>query len=276
MSDAARALEADRDAVNRIVRSRVRCRFQLTAEACAELIIDGHARRQNARPVAAAAAELSLDDLYLASACARGDEDAWQEFRDRFFAYIGDFARRFLPAAAAADVRDQLIADLWQRQRLGQYDGRSSLRTWLGALVTHAAINARRSASRTGSLALKQVREPRVEIDREDPVVKREFADRVNRAIAGLDAESKLLLLLYYEQGLTLEQMSMVLDASKATLSRRLAKTRDALRTAIDRMSGEGRAAPRAVSHRVDLSRLEWDLAGALGWAPQKNRGSGV
>jgi RNA polymerase sigma-70 factor (ECF subfamily) len=272
-----RAPRADHAGVASLVRDRVRCRFQLTADDFADIIIATHARQPGRRAIADFAAALSLDDLYLATACARSDEDAWREFRDRFFNYLGDFARRFLPAAAAEDVRDQLIADLWQRQRLGQYDGRSTLRTWLGALVTHASINARRSAQRTETLTAATLREPRVPADREDDVARREFAVRVNRTITGLDAESKLLLLLYYEQGLTLEQMSTVLNASKATLSRRLTKTRDALRAAIDAMTDDRQTDATATArHHLDLSRLEWDLAGALGWAPQKNRGSGV
>lgn len=277
MTDPVRAPGADHLAVAGMIRDKVRCRFQLTAEDFAHTVIDAHARQQGPRDIAAFAAALSIDDLYLAAACARGDEEAWREFRDRYFSYIGDFARRFLPAAAADDVRDQLIGDLWQRQRLAQYDGRSTLRTWLGAMVTHASINARRSAQRAGTLAAEKRNEPGATVNREEDVARREFALRVNRAVTSLDAESKLLLLLYYEQGLTLDQMSTVLNASKATLSRRLSKTRDALRTAIDAMADDrspDRTAP--VPHHLDVSRLEWDLAGALGWAPQQKRGSGV
>ena len=275
MNDRHGAAGEDHAALVNLIRHKVRCRFQLTAAAFADVIVESHDRQHIAIALDDFAESLSLDDLYLAAACARGDEDAWREFRDRFFNYIGDFARRFLPAAPAQDVRDQLIADLWQRQRLDRYDGRSSLRTWLGAMVTHASINARRSTQRTETLSVAPTQQSHVPADREDDASRREFAARVNAAIADLDDESKLLLLLYYEQGLTLEQMTTVLNASKATLSRRLTKTREALRAAIDAMSSD-RHADGTRTHHLDLSRLEWDLAGALGWAPQKNRGSGV
>ena len=263
------------DAVTTAVRARVRCRFAVSEQDFAAIVRERMSAAWDAE-AASRLTSLSLDDLYLATACARGDEDAWREFRDRHFAFIGDFSRRFLPADAAQDLRDQLIADLWQRRRFDRYDGRSSLRTWLGALITHAAINQRRSRQRNAALIAAPAGEPRVEIDREDEAAHREFAGRVDRAIAALDDDNKLLLLLYYEQGLTLEQMSTVLNASKATLSRRLASTREQLRAAIE-AAGDDRPAVAPARHRLDVSRLEWDLTGALGWAAlQKQRGSGV
>lgn len=263
------------DAITAAVHARVRCRFALSEPDFVAFVRERMAARADAA-AEARVTSLSLDDLYLATACARGDEDAWREFRDRHFAFIGDFSRRFLPADAAEDLRDQLIADLWQRRRLDRYDGWSSLRTWLGALVTHAAINERRSRQRAGTLIAAPAHEPRVQVDREDEAARREFAGRVDRAIAALDDDHKLLLLLYYEQGLTLEQMSTVLNASKATLSRRLAGTRERLRAAIE-AAGDDQHPVAPARHRLDVSRLEWDLTGALGWAAlQKQRGGGV
>lgn len=84
---------------------------------------------------------LSLDDLYLATACARGDDKAWKECAERYFGFIRDFARRYLPKVEAAELADQVIVDLWERGKMGRYEGRSSLKTWLGAVVAHAALN---------------------------------------------------------------------------------------------------------------------------------------
>jgi RNA polymerase sigma factor (sigma-70 family) len=219
-----------------------------------------------------------VSDLELAKACCRGDEAAWQEFRDRYFTYIRDFARRFVHERAAADVADQVIADLWQRARLAQYDGRSTLKTWLGAVVAHAAINAgkveRRTTALTPQMWERASMTAGVAADQESS---RAFTVLVERAIGELTADNKLLLLLYYEQGLTLDEMAIVLGGSKATLSRRLSGLRSALRDAIDANARrELRVDADALRERLDFARLEFDLAAALGGDRVEEKGGGV
>jgi hypothetical protein len=141
-----------------LVARQVRFRFAIDANAFADHLaasvpsgtsLEDHARR------------LSLDDLYLAAACARGEEAAWEECLARHGAFIRDFARRFLREPAASDVADQVVADLWQRGKMARYQGRSTLRTWLGSIVAHAALNAMQAGRRTMPLE--------TEPDGEDP-----------------------------------------------------------------------------------------------------------
>ena len=68
----------------------------------------------------------------------------------------------------------------------------------------------------------------------EDEDTHRRFATLVTRAMGELEPDAKVLLLLYYEQGLTLDEMVSVLGTSKATLSRRLDRLRRGLREAIE------------------------------------------
>jgi RNA polymerase sigma factor (sigma-70 family) len=217
-------------------------------------------------------------DLELAKACCRGDEDAWREFRERYFSYIRDFAKRFVHERAAADVADQVIADLWQRSRLAQYDGRSTLKTWLGAVVAHAAINAGKVERRTTTLTPRMWERASMTTGAAaDAESGRAFTLLVERAIEELTPDSKLLLLLYYEQGLTLDEMANVVGGSKATLSRRLSGVRSALRDAIDANARrELRVDADALRERLDFARLEFDLAAALGGSRMEGKGDGV
>lgn len=219
-----------------------------------------------------------MTDLELAQACCRGDDEAWREFRERYFNFIRDFARRFLHDRAAVDVADQVIADLWQRARLAQYDGRSTLKTWLGAVVAHAAINAGKVERRTTTLSPRKGEAASVNSNAaEDVESGRAFAALVDRAIGDLPPNDKLLLLLYYEQGLTLDQMTNVLGGSKATLSRRLTALRSALRDAIDANARrELRVDAAALRERLDFARLEFDLAAALGGTRMEREGDRV
>jgi DNA-binding transcriptional regulator LsrR (DeoR family) len=75
-----------------------------------------------------------------------------------------------------------------------------------------------------------------------------------------------VLLLLYYEQGLTLDEIAGTLGGSKATLSRRFKQLRQELREAIEvRAQEELRVDAGTLRERLDFGRLEFDLAAALG-----------
>jgi RNA polymerase sigma-70 factor len=253
-------------AVRAAIERDVRCRFSLSAASFADLVLGrAHAHQPDGDP-RDYVARLCLDELYLAVACSRGEEAAWRECRERFFAYIRDFAKRFVHERAAADVADQVIADLWQRGRIAKYDGRSTLRTWLGAVVAHAAINAGKAERRMIAFEPPMMERPPAPADAiEDVETRRAFAALVAQAIAGLEPEGKLLLLLYYEQGLTLDQMEGVVGVSKATLSRRLDRLRRGLREAIETSARRDlRLDAEALRERLDLGRLEFDLAAAL------------
>jgi len=244
------------------IEREVRSRFSLSAAAFFDLVSE----RAGARQADRADLRLCLDDLYLAMSCARGDEEAWREFRERFFSYIRDFARRFVHPRAAADVADQVIADLWQRGRIAQYDGRSTLRTWLGAVVAHAAINAGKVERRTTPFESRMIEGRAPDTGSiEDEEERRLFAGVVRRAVAEVEPEDRLLLQLYYEQGLTLDEMAPIAGASKATLSRRLDRLRRRLRATIEAHTRrEMRLDVETLKGGLDFSRLEFDLAAAL------------
>ena len=254
-------------AIQTIVDAQVRFRFALGREDFAgQVAADAEARSPGAAE--AHVRRLSLDDLYLAAACAGGEESAWEECLARHGAFIRDFARRFLREPAAGDVADQVVADLWQRGKMARYQGRSTLRTWLGSIVAHAALNAMKSGRRTVPL------EEGEDVPRTGPPVaegllgheRSLLEDLVKEAMTNLEPEAKLLLLLHYEQGLTLDEIASVHGGSKAALSRRLQRTRDELRVAIDSLARRaGGSSADALRAGIDLGHLELDLARLLG-----------
>lgn len=247
-----------------IIEARVDLRFDVTAAGLADHVAE-LAAVAGVRPVDHAV-RIALSDLYLATACEANDNRAWVECEARYFGFIRSFARRFLPDAAARDLADQIIADLWQRRKIGRFAGRSTLKTWLGAVVAHAAINARTASA--GVVALEAAglrgydgRPPRPN-GPEDADTGRVLSDLVTRAVAGLRPDEKLLLQLYYEQGLTLDQMERAVHTSKATLSRRLKKIRENLKEAVDDLAGRSYGVSAAsLRERLALDRLELDLS---------------
>jgi RNA polymerase sigma-70 factor (ECF subfamily) len=252
-----------------VVQARVSVRFAVDVRSFCERVVQ-LARRSAANP-ADHATRLSLDDLYLATACAEGDEAAWAECAKTHFSFIRDFARKFLADAAARDLADQVIADLWQRHKIGRYEGRSTLRTWIGTVVANAAVNASRSPRTVGLRSnplpdASTVRQPSTPVRLEDAAAERDLAALVAQAVGELAPEDKVLLQLYYEQGLTLDEMEGPLRMSKATLSRRLKRVREQLRESIDRLArGSFGVSADALRDRLELDRLELDLAALLG-----------
>lgn len=89
----------------------------------------------------------------------------------------------------------------------------------------------------------------------------------VRTAIDRLDAESKLLLLFHYEQGLSLDHMAPLFGASKATLSRRLKRVREQLRTTVERLAAAecGPGAAASLGRGIARAQGEFDLAALLG-----------
>jgi len=259
---------AGRTEVLALVAERVQLRFALDAVTFADHLLDlwDGADSGTGRGIGDHVRRLSLDDLYLATACSRGDEKAWEELAGRHLGFLRGFARRFLKEPAATDVADQVLADLWQRGKIARYGGRSTLRTWLGAVVARAALNAAAARPRTASLegedrVCDQVLKC-LPVDLAANQTRSLLTGLVAEAIGGLPPGDRLLLYLYYEQDLTLDQMALALHASKATLSRRLIRVRSVLGAATEslarRSAGTSTDALRA---GIDLAGLELDLS---------------
>ncbi len=251
------------DELQGLIAREVRIRFELDAAGFA-VRVQALGETQVAR--------LALDDLYLATACVRNEERAWQELSARHFDFMREFARRFLPAAAARDLADEVIADLWERGRMRQYEGRSSLRTWLATVVAHAALNSRKAKARFVPFDAGEARARDPESARDESTAPADaqaaglLREMLHSAVRDLSPEDRVLLQLYYEQGLTLDQLGVTLCASSAAISRRLKHAREEVRAAIDTLARQRTGGP-ADELRVglDLGRIEFDLARLFG-----------
>jgi RNA polymerase sigma-70 factor (ECF subfamily) len=206
------------------------------------------------------------EDLALARACAAGNDTAWRKLERRHFPYVRAFAQRFgLPEHLAEEVAMQVIGDLWRRETIARYEGRSALRTWLGALVTNAALTARvRMRAREGREQLAGVNPPHRPPAGEDAELEAALGETTTAALGRLDPRARLLVLLHYEQGMTLEEIGRIEGASKATMSRRLHAIRTGLREEIDRGLAARGVTWEEIRPEVDLARLDLSLGELL------------
>ena len=191
---------------------------------------------------------LHLEDLALACACAAGDDQAWEHFVLEQRPHLYRAADALESGGGARDLADSLYADLFglgdgdregARQSLFRYfHGRSSLATWLRAVLAQRHVDRLRSNRRLDPLpaedspaALAASAGP-VEPERERYVALMQHA--ITHAVAGLSARDRLRLACYYAQQLTLAQTGRMLGEHEATSSRQLARTRAAIRAAVE------------------------------------------
>ena len=219
-------------------------RFARALEASAGRAFTG--RTPDARELERYLTSLHLEDLALACACASGDEPAWEHFVLVQRPLLYRAADSLDPGGGARDLADSLYADLFglgdhagERQSLFRYfHGRSSLTTWLRAVLAQRHIDRLRTRRRLEALPEEEsssaLRAPAGAIEPE----RRRYSELIRRAltdaVAALPARDRLRLACYYAQELTLAQTGRMLGESEATSSRQLARTRAAIRAAIE------------------------------------------
>jgi RNA polymerase sigma-70 factor (ECF subfamily) len=201
---------------------------------------------------------LQADDLCLIVACEQGDQKAWDDLVARFSATVRSAARS---ASANEEGAEDLAQSIWAELhglrlrpdgkpagKLAYYSGRGSLAGWLRAVVAQLAVDQHRKQSR-----LVQPEED-ADFDRilqqgpeeqgwsghgEAANPELQFAQKtagaeMKRALAAaikqLSPEDRLLVKLYYFDGLRLREAGVVLGVHEATASRRLTRIHADLR----------------------------------------------
>src|ERR1700738_3119135 len=201
---------------------------------------------------------LHLQDLALACACAEERADAWDYFVSTFRGYLRTAAGAILrcPAAspAACELADSLFADLYglgeganRRSLFRYFHGRSSLKTWLRAVLAqrhvdairagrrftdlegadgHAALSASHSTPprRISSAAVEPLQDPH----RNELLAL--FRRTLEVALGLLDTRDRERLRLYYAAEHTLAEIGRKLGEHESSVSRNLERTRRELR----------------------------------------------
>jgi len=196
---------------------------------------------------------LHLADLALACACADGHEAAWDHFVREYRPVLYRSADAIDPTGGARELADSIYADLFglqerdgqRRSLLRYFHGRSSLATWLRAVLAQRQVDRVRSTRRLTPLEAaghEEVTPPAlVTAPAADPDTSR-FGALIRRALASalalLPDRDRLRLGCYYRQDLTLAQTGRLLGEHEATVSRQLTRTRKVIRTEVERYLG--------------------------------------
>jgi RNA polymerase sigma-70 factor (ECF subfamily) len=187
---------------------------------------------------------LHLEDLALACACASGHDGAWEHFVREHRPALYRAADAIDPSGGSRELADSLYGELFgmverdgmRRSLFAYFHGRSSLSTWLRAVLAQRHVDRVRITRRFESLP-----------DEEDSVVAQpdhgqqqpsRYIELMRRAVtavvAGLPTRDRLRLAYYYAQELTLAQIGRALGEHEATVSRNIARARREIRIGVE------------------------------------------
>jgi RNA polymerase sigma-70 factor (ECF subfamily) len=190
-------------------------------------------------------AGLQSRDLYLALACAHGNEQAWWEFDREYRSFIERWARHLIRNGADADeVIDSVYADLFgtrvingaRQSKFVSYRGRGTLRGWLRTVMLHTVVDLYRS--RKDEVSLEDWTESGDETAGRPAslstgggeellllsVVRERYesatAAALDESLAALDDHETLLLLYYHVDGLKLREIARIVEQPQSPIRR--------------------------------------------------------
>ena len=186
---------------------------------------------------------LHLEDLALACACGVGNESAWEHFIAEHRPVLYRAADALDASGSACEVADSLYAELYGIRATGEhcqslfryFHGRSSLATWLRAVLAQRWVDRIRIERR--SVALDDDHVASIPERAKDPDAQRFAAlvrEALHEAVTGLQPRDRLRLRSYYEHNLTLAQIGKITREHEATVSRHLARTRKVLKSEVE------------------------------------------
>ena len=190
---------------------------------------------------------LQLEDLALAVACADGDPTAWEAFLGRYRRELDRAAAVIAGETDGEEIVDALLVDLFargdgagaRRSLFDYFHGRSRLGTWLRALIGQRHIDRLRASRRLEPIDEVAEGDPRlaepVTIDPDRPRLVSAMHAAFDAALAALEPRDRLRLAYYHADGLKLAKIGALLGEHEATVSRKLQRTRDAIREQVDR-----------------------------------------
>jgi RNA polymerase sigma-70 factor (ECF subfamily) len=203
---------------------------------------------------------LRAAELYLACACAHGDDRALAEFDRRYLCEVPSFlARMNLTASFVDDVRQRVRERLFVKRKIEQYSGRGTLPSWLRVVTVRVASNLLQEDKPHADLpdAL-----PGNVLDPELRLIQRRygeaFREALRDALVGLDVEDRNLLRLHYLDGLNIARIGVVFQVSRATIGRRLVEVRERIvREAYRLLESRLKATPEELASLLRVVRSD-------------------
>ena len=198
---------------------------------------------------------LHIEDLCLANACLEGSEAAWEYFVTHYRGYLraaaGIITKTGRAGTGAQELADSLFAELFglvdgkrgERSLFRYFHGRSSLKTWLRAILAQRHVDRLRQSRRWEQLEAEEEESPGhapqpgntppIADPHRDRYIAR-FVTALHQAVDLLAAADRERLEWYYAQEKTLAEIGRKLGEHESSVSRHLERIRRQLRSSIE------------------------------------------
>lgn len=188
--------------------------------------------------------QIQADDLFMALACANGNERAWWEFDQQHRSYLERVARHLAKTELdAQEVIDSVYVELYGTRvvdgervsKFSTYSGRGSLRGWLRTVIWHSLVDLHRAGH--DELSLDEMTEnigegaahaafmqpaQGGEADMVDKIARDRYrnatVDAIGNAFSGLEDHEKLILLYYHVENLKLREIARLVENEASPL----------------------------------------------------------
>jgi RNA polymerase sigma-70 factor len=221
---------------------------------------------------------LHLEDLALATACAQGCEPAWEHFITTYRSYLRAAAAAILRckpgSAEACELADSLFSDLYgldkqkgtERSLFRYFHGRSSLKTWLRAVLAQRHIDSIRTGRRFEELVEDDAQDGSYRAPSGPPIQPTDphrhrymdlFARALQASLECLEPQEKERLRLYYAEEKTLAEIGRLLGEHESSVSRHLDRVRRDLRKEVEEFLRRGFVTPNGSPAQPGLSEAE-------------------
>jgi len=185
----------------------------------------------------------------LVDRCRGGDAGAFASIVALHEGMVFNLAARLLgDGEEARDVAQEVFLQVYRR--LGSFEGRSSLKTWIYRIVVNQCHNRRRSWHRHGRDREEMLDEGLAAPDTArssgefgspyEQARRRERSRTIQRALDELSFEQRSVVLLREVEGLSCEEVAAALGIAAGTVKSRLSRAREALRRRLTALLAEG------------------------------------
>ena len=243
-------------------------------------IVAKHLGASSAQDAAARfVAALNAEDLYLTTACVHNNAPAWSRFAALYDKHIDNVAHAVCSThQEARELTSSLMAYLFLhdrsgRSRIGSYDGRGSLRTWLGTIIKHQVINQRqlKSSDAVSLDSLRNTPSARAASELEAALLRNKYreaiADSFKAAAEQLNKRERLVLVLRFEDEMAATEIAQLLGLHPSQISRALKQAQVKFRTTVlERLSTHYRLGPEAIEECLSeiCGNHDWSVVSCL------------
>jgi RNA polymerase sigma-70 factor (ECF subfamily) len=181
---------------------------------------------------------IGANDREVIDGCQRGDQEAFRVLFETHKDKIYSIALRYSgDASTAMDIAQDTFLKLWGS--IGSFRGEARFDTWLYRLVVNRCLDHHRRGRRLIPFVGELIDCMRAPAETAlSGLLRAEMQEGVQRVVAELPPEQRMVVVLRYTEGMSYEQMAEILSCSMGTIASRLNRAHKALERRLAHLKG--------------------------------------